>query len=153
MALSIVLAVAVLVAVPSAARAVTMGDIIALSKAGVSADILVAVIDADRTMFTLSAEDILKLKDAAVPDAVVVKMLGTQQEYAIEAPPPLIVGNTPPPPTVVVAPLYFTTPFFVVPGVPVVTPVVPVTQPRGFGRFINDGWIDGRGFGRFINTP
>ena len=23
----------------------------------------------------------------------------------------------------------------------------------GFGRFMNDGWIDGRGFARFVNTP
>ena len=47
---------------------------------------------------------------------------------------------------------YPVVPIFV--GVPVVIPG-PLTfeAPRGFGRFINDGWVEGRGFGRFINTP
>jgi hypothetical protein len=25
--------------------------------------------------------------------------------------------------------------------------------PSGFGRFINDGFVDGRGAGRFLTTP
>jgi hypothetical protein len=153
MAFRVVLAVALLLAAPSAARAVTLDDIVALSKAGVAADILVAVIDADRTIFTLTPDEILVLKDAGVPNAVIVKMLRTQREFVDAAPPPLIVGNAPAPAVTVVVPTYFAWPFFVAPGIPVVTPVAGSLQPRGFGRFINDGWIDGRGFGRFINTP
>jgi hypothetical protein len=151
---------ALLVAVPAAARAVTVDDIVALSKAGVTADILVAVIDADQTMFNLTPEQIIALKKAGVPDEVVVKMVGTRREFRIEedVPPPLIVGEGPPErevtqfwPTVVGVP--FLMPAYVVPVVPVVPvgPARPARVPRsGFGRFVNDGSIPG--FGRF-NTP
>ena len=151
---------ALLLAVPAAARAVTVDDIVALSKAGVTADILVAVIDADQTMFNLTPEQIIALKKAGVPNEVVVKMLGTRREFKVEedVPPPLIVGEGPPErdvtpfwPTVVGIP--FLMPVHVVPVVPVV-PVTPAWRARsartGFGRFVNDGSIPG--FGRFT-TP
>ena len=148
---------ALLLGVPAAARAVTVDDIVALSKAGVTADILVAVIDADQTMFNLTPEQIIALRKAGVPNEVVVKMLGTRREFKIveEVPPPLIVGEGPPArevtpfwPTVVGVP--FLIPSYLVPVVPVVPigPARPARSPRtGFGRFVNDGSIPG--FGRF----
>jgi hypothetical protein len=152
-----VLAAALFVlSVPAAARAVTLDDIIALSRAGVTADILVAVIDADRTIFNLNTDEIVVLKKAGVPNAVIVKMLGTAREFVDEAPPPLIVGadrpaavETSPVPTFMPAGPYFLMPYpiFVAP----VVPGVPVTNVRGFGRFMNNGWVTGRGFGRFMN--
>ena len=154
------LALAVLLwLLPAAARAVTIEDIIALSKAGVSADILIAVIDADRTVFTLTPAEIIRLKRAGVPDPVVVKMLGSPQEFTVEAPPPLIVGVAPPAritSSLAIVPALVPVPVFVaVPVVPVPVVPVPLTYElkRGFGRFINDGWVDGRGFGRFMNAP
>ena len=155
-----VFALVLLLAAPAAARAVTVEDLIALSKAGVTADILIAVIDADRTVFTLTPDEIVLLTNAGVPSAVVVKMLGTAREFVEEVPPPLIVGNSPPPAAVVV-PTYIGLPFFVPPVIGVPPPAVPpsLTLPHSmhsapFGRrFINDGWVEGRGWGRFINTP
>jgi hypothetical protein len=153
---------ALLLAVPAAARAVTVDDIVALSKAGVTADILVAVIDADQTMFNLTPEQIIALRKAGVPNEVVVKMIGTRREFVVheDVPPPLIVGQGPPErevdsafmPAIIgipfLAPLQFVP---VVPVVPVPVAVRPARSPRtGFGRFINDGSI--QGFGRF-NVP
>jgi hypothetical protein len=136
--------------------AVTVDDIVALARAGVTAEVLVAVIDADRSIFSLTPEQIVALKKAGVPDAVVLKMLGSADEFRPEAPPPLIVGADrpePAPPATVVVP-YPILPYPIFVGVPVVVPG-PLTfeAPRGFGRFINDGFVEGRGFGRFINTP
>ncbi len=151
---------ALLLLVPAAARAVTFDDIVALSKAGLTADVLVAVIDADRTVFTLTPEQILVLKDAGVPGEVIVKMLGSAREFGYQAPPPLIVGADPPRAVTVVVPTYIAFPYFVPVGRvarPHAGPVAPRPAPMpvspGFGRFINDGWIDGRGFARFVNTP
>jgi hypothetical protein len=77
---------------PGSARAVTLDDIVALSKAGVSSEILIAVIDADRTIFNLTPGEIVNLKKAGVPNDVILKMLGTAREFVEEVPPPLIVG-------------------------------------------------------------
>lgn len=116
------IALAVL-AVPTAARAVTVPDIIALSKAGVPDVILTALIDADRTIFTLSAEQILALRDAGVSDAVVLKMIGSRQEFepprppVIEPsmPPPAAAESEPPPPSVatVAVPYFVPVPIFI----------------------------------------
>ena len=162
------LAALIVLMLPCAARAVTLDDIIALSKAGVSSEILVAVIDADRTIFNLTPGDIVVLKKAGVPNAVIVKMLGTAREFVEEVPPPLIVGTDRPSapqttdrPTAVemysvptFAPVgpYFVVPYpvFVAPGVFGV-PTVPgtIAQPvRGFGRFGDEAYSR-RGFGRF----
>src|SRR5918996_331347 len=155
---------------PVAARAVTLDDIIALSKAGVSSDILVAVIDADRTIFSLTPGEIIVLKKAGVPNEVILKMLGTAREFVEEVPPPLIVGaDRPTAPATTDRPSAFEMysvptfapvgPYFVVPypiliapgvfGVPTVPGTT--TQPaRGFGRFM-DSSLRSRGFGRFMN--
>jgi hypothetical protein len=95
--------VAVLLLAPAQARAVTVEDIVALSKAGVADSVLVAVIDADQTVFDLTPQQIVDLKRAGVSDSVVVKMVGTTREFARqelrEEPPTLvIIGETPPSP-------------------------------------------------------
>ena len=158
----LVLAALLVLSVPGVARAVTLDDIVALAKAGVSADILVAVIDADRTIFSLNTQDIVLLKKAGVPNSVIVKMLGTAREFVEEVPPPLIVGMDPPSaPVEYSSPAYVTpafvpvVPYFVVPYpvfVAPVTPVVPTQPASGFGRFMNNGWVTGQGFGRFMNN-
>jgi len=159
-----VLAALLVLSLPAAARAVTLDDIIALSKAGVTADVLVAVIDADKTIFNLNTDEIVRLTKAGVPNTVIVKMLGTAQEFVEEVPPPLIVGADRPsaPETSRVPPFMAGTPYLVSPFPVFVTPFFPgvfpgvfqgvPTQPtRGFGRFMNNGFVTGRGSGRFIN--
>lgn len=110
-------------AVPAAASAVTVADVVALSKAGVPDVVLTALIDADRTIFTLGAEQILALRDAGVSDAVVLKMIGSRKEFepplppVIEAtaPPPIAAEGDPPLPTVttIAVPYFVPVPIFV----------------------------------------
>jgi hypothetical protein len=145
------------------ASAVTVHDIIELTKAGLSDDILVALIDADRTVFSLDKNEILTLKKAGVSEAVLLKMLRTRREFdtpattqetdaapATTVPQPpvpevVVIGSQPSPPVTVVVPQYYYVPYSIW-GVPRrhTTPAQPVIAPeyRGFGRFINDGWVN-----------
>jgi hypothetical protein len=157
MTFRVLAAAALLLCAAHPARAVTYDDIVALSKAGVTAEVLVAVIDADRSVFALTPDQILGLKEAGVPDRVVVKMLGSADEFREDPPPPLIVGAEPKAraarrrgefPGVMTAGVLVPYPFFV--GVPVFTAPLTYETPRGFGRFLNDGFVEGRGFGRFL---
>lgn len=66
---------------PALVAAVTLRDIIELSRAGVPDSILTALIDADRTVVTLDAAQVLQLQDERVSEAVVLKMLGTRREF------------------------------------------------------------------------
>lgn len=148
---------ALLLAVAAPARAVTVDDIVALSQSGVGADVLIAVIDADRTVFSLSRDEILALRKAGVPDAVIVRMLESRRDFAEAPQEPLIVGTRPPSVSdsfapVAVVPAFIPYPVFI--GIPVFPVPIAIEPARGFGRFVNDGWIEGRGFGRFITgTP
>jgi hypothetical protein len=162
------LAALMVLMLPGAARAVTLDDLIALSKAGVSSEILVAVIEADRTIFNLTPADIVVLKKAGVPNAVIVKMLGTAREFVEEVPPPLIVGADRPSapettarpssvemhsvPTFAPVGPYFVVPYpiFVAPGVFGVPAVPgPTSQPaRDFGRFMTGPSLGRERFGQ-----
>jgi hypothetical protein len=132
---ALILAVAVLGS-PAVAGAVTLADIIQLSKAGLPDAVLTALIDADRTVFTLNAEQILQLRDAGVSEAVMLKLIGTRRwddapPGVQPARPPqpgefsdgsigpelLIIGDTPPAEPAgqtmtVVVPFGFGSPFF-----------------------------------------
>jgi len=97
-----------------------------------------------------------------VSKTVLLKMLGTRREYepsvethpVTQPQPPqpevVVIGAQPaPPPVTVVVPQYFYVPFSIW-GVPrhhaprpVLQPVLPA-EYRGFGRFINDGWVERR---------
>ena len=71
------LSACVIVLALSAARAdaVTVRDIIELSKAGLSEPVLLALIDVDRSVFTIDTATLKGLKDAGVSDAVIVAMI------------------------------------------------------------------------------
>jgi hypothetical protein len=163
----------IIVCGPSVAAAVTVEEIVALSKAGLPDEVLTALIDADRTMFGLSAEQIISLKDAGVSSAVLLKMLASRREF--EPPPPgatagtetstaqevsrshlLIVGSHPQLPRSQPA-AAVTVPYYYVPFTPYTIGAGGHRRSRhvtsrggapsaGFGRFINDGAR------RFINT-
>jgi len=66
---------AVLVGFPALAGAVTIRDIIELSRAGLDAQIVVALIEADGSRFDLEPGQILELKAEGVADAVIIAML------------------------------------------------------------------------------
>jgi len=156
-----VLALALL-CLPATARAVTVRDIIELTKAGLSDEIITALIDADRTMFTLDAGQIVELKRAGVTPVVLLKMVRSRREFEPPADAPVAADPTPlvtqpdapqvvvigaqpslPSPLEVLVPYYVTVPIW---GThPRHTPVLPAapfmpSEAGGFGRFINDGW-------------
>ena len=149
------------------AAAVSIRDLVELSRAGLSDEVLVALIEADETDFALDAPKILELRQAGVSERVITAMLESgrsrrqaEAAAAAEAVPPaaspvqagapdpyfVIIGEKPPPPAprpqlVLVVPW---APAFGKPGhrPPAVAP--PEAGYRGFGRFINDGWVDQR---------
>ena len=152
--------VAVLLLVPANVRAVTVDDIVALSNAGVTDSILIAVIDADQTVFDLTPQQVLELKQAGVSDTVVVKMVGTAREFEgrpmrREPPSLVIIGEKPPSPEPPPAPTFtVVTPIFF-PAVPVQRATAPdhharppQEHPPEHGRDRarrNDGQIDSFG--------
>jgi hypothetical protein len=147
------------------AYAVSMHDLVALSKAGLGDEVLVALIEADGTVFNLDGPKILELRAQGLSERVITAMIrnglreNTPSPLPEPVPPPpvpqptaaagtaqdpyfVVIGEKPPEPTPPPAPLY------VVPWVPWVAPRIRGAHPapfityRGFGRFINDGWID-----------
>jgi len=86
-----------------------IADVKALAKAGVSEDVIINQIHNSRTIFHLSAADIIDLRDSGVTDKVVNYMIDTQNTVgANTAAPSTVVVQQPPPPlpveTVVIAP-------------------------------------------------
>jgi len=88
----IAIVIAVLFA-PAPASAVTISDIVALSKAGVSEAVIVALITRDKTIFTMSAEEMLALKKEGVGETVLIAMLRSGRD---DVPPPAPVEIYPP---------------------------------------------------------
>ncbi len=66
-------------ALAAPAAALTVPDVIELARAGVPADVITAMIDADGTVFVLSPNQLIELRAAAVADEVIIKMLGTRR--------------------------------------------------------------------------
>src|SRR5262245_56878442 len=79
------------------AEAVTIRDIIELSKAGLSDSVLLALIEVERSGFAIDTATIKKLKDAGVSDVVVVAMIRSGREQLEPPPPPAPVEIQDPP--------------------------------------------------------
>ena len=80
----IVVLAAALVVTPavSSAQNVTATDLIKLSAAGLSDDVLVALIESDGVVFKLAADDILSLRDRGLSQKVIIAMLQTAKKPA-----------------------------------------------------------------------
>lgn len=80
---TLVLALAVLIG-PAVGRAyaVTIRDLVELSKEGVSDAVLIALIETDGSRFKMSADDIRAVRAQGLSDAVVVAMLRTRPATA-----------------------------------------------------------------------
>jgi hypothetical protein len=93
--------VAVLVLVFSLAAgradALTVKDVIELSKAGLSDPVLLALIDVDRSVFSIDTETLKQLKSAGVSDPVVVAMIRSGREPRPEEAMPPVVQPEPAP--------------------------------------------------------
>jgi hypothetical protein len=76
------------------AEAVTIRDLIELSKAGLSDPVLLALIEVDRSVFSIDTATLKQLKDAGVSDAVIVALIRSGRQprpepVAAPAPEPL----------------------------------------------------------------
>ncbi len=161
---------ALFVLLTSSAEAVSVRDIIELSKAGLGDEVLVALIETDGTVFTLDADRILELRAAGVSDGVIVAMLRQGREPLPEPAPapaeavaPLPAEQTftesptaPAQTTVVVVPTAVPWPFAV--GFGTAPAHQRVTRPfqsaAGFGRFLNNGFVtNSPTAGPLPNTP
>ena len=81
----------------SRADAVTIRDLIELSKAGLSDQVLVALIEVDRTVYTLDPATLKQLKDAGVSDAVIIALVRSGRTDAATAPAQATVEPQPAP--------------------------------------------------------
>src|SRR5688500_9546938 len=66
---------ALLLVLSAGAQAASTDEIVALSHKGVGEDVMLAAVENSQTGFNMTAADILKLKDAKVPDKVIMAML------------------------------------------------------------------------------
>ena len=98
---AIVLVVAAMLMVtglPRSARAVSLHDLIALSQAGLSDSVLIALIQTDQTIYGVDAAQVLALKKAGVSDPVIVALLRNGRRPAapaVSSPQPAAAPATP----------------------------------------------------------
>ncbi|HXI70304.1 MAG TPA: YXWGXW repeat-containing protein [Verrucomicrobiae bacterium] len=81
-------------------RPLSVADVMALAKAGISEDVIISQIQNSHTVYHLSATDIIDLRDSGVPDPVVNYMINTPNTVASSPPPTVTVVQPPPPPPV-----------------------------------------------------
>jgi hypothetical protein len=97
------LSAVLVLASPLAARAATTAaQLVALSRAGLSDDILIALIETDGSIFELTADDIMGLHNAGLSDAVIRAMQATQSTARRTMPGPPAPAEAPAPPVVYV---------------------------------------------------
>lgn len=130
--------VAALALTAGRAEALSVRDLIELSKAGLGEPVLLALIDVDHSVFAIDTASLKQLKDAGVTDTVIIAMIRSGRQPPPEpdpaaAPEPVPVQEPPPmpEPQVVVIDHYDAPP-------PVYYPVaVPVYIPVATGAFVN----------------
>lgn len=71
----------------ASAETLTNDDVIALHRAGLSADVIIQKISISDGSFDTSATALVRLKDAGVPDSVITAMLQAKQHGAPAVPP------------------------------------------------------------------
>src|SRR5258708_38146147 len=102
------LILAVLACAPAPAGAVTLAEVVALSKGGVSEQVIVALIERDQTLFSMSPDQLVKLQRDGLSDTILLALLksGRPSDAPLPASPlpvgPPQTAAAPPPPAVVV---------------------------------------------------
>lgn len=108
-----ILAVATIVAgTVQPAQALTIRDVVELSRAGLTDDVLVALIEVDGGIYPTDTATLKSLKDAGVSDRVMIALIRSGRERRVEEPPapapiPTQINDEaavvpPPPPTIVI---------------------------------------------------
>jgi hypothetical protein len=93
--------------VPAAARAVTIDQIVAMSRAGVSDAVIIATIEHDRSVFTLDPAQLVELQKAGVTDTVAVAMIKSgeaREQTSVATPAPAPQAEAAPAPPAEAAP-------------------------------------------------
>jgi hypothetical protein len=167
----VVFAVALLTCATVMAAGVTVDQIIALSKAGVSDDVIVAMIEQDKSVYSIEPERLIALRREGVSERVVLAMVKSGRETApapqaatlplpIPVLPPtigpdiVIVGHAPDRPNV--GGLYFADADVVPVGAAAYAPyafLVPPTRCVTDGRSRVTANSDGAVPGRFMSDP
>ena len=139
--MSIVVIAISMISLASLASALTVRDVIELTKAGVSDQVLLALIEVDHRVYTIDADAVKSLKAAGVSDTVLLAMINAGRTApdpgaaAAPAPPVAMDGMAPAPapqPQVVVIDHSASQPPVQVPvAVPIAVPVaVPISAFR-----------------------
>jgi hypothetical protein len=93
---------------PAPASAVTLAEVVALSKAGVSEPVILALIERDQTLFSMSPDQLVKLQRDGLSDTILLALLksGHPSEALLPKSPVALAAAQPPalppPPAVVV---------------------------------------------------
>jgi hypothetical protein len=99
------IAIAILGLAPGA-EALTIRDIIELSRAGLGEDVLIALIEVDRGIYGIDTDTLKSLKAAGVPEKVIVALVRSGRERPIAEPepvaPPAVEESAPAPQVVVI---------------------------------------------------
>jgi uncharacterized protein YcfJ len=95
---------------PVSPGAVSIDDVIAMTKAGVNEDVIVSHVNNNGVTRPLNTADITYLTQ----NGVTPRVIQTMQNPARQVPPPqpVVVEGAPPPPPVVVAPAYYYDPYW-----------------------------------------
>ena len=87
----------VLPLIPASAEAVTLRDIIELTKAGLGDNVLLALIEVDGGVFNIDTETLTKLKTAGVSEQVIVALVRSGRTRPVEEPAPAVDAPEPQP--------------------------------------------------------
>jgi hypothetical protein len=93
---------------PTPASAVTIAEVVALSKGGVSEPVILALIERDQTLFSMSPDQLVKLQREGLSDTILLALLksGRPNDAALPKDPVASGASqpagAPPPPAVVV---------------------------------------------------
>jgi hypothetical protein len=83
---------------PAAASAVTVRDVVELTRAGVGEEVLLALIEVDRSIFPIDAATIKELKSSGVSERVILAMVRSGREVAPLEQPAAQAADAPDPP-------------------------------------------------------
>jgi hypothetical protein len=81
---------------PLTASAVTVRDVVELTRAGVGEEVLLALIEVDRSIFPIDAATIKELKSSGVSERVILAMVRSGREVAAAVEQPVPVPVDPP---------------------------------------------------------
>ncbi|MDZ4805919.1 MAG: hypothetical protein SGI90_13750 [Candidatus Eisenbacteria bacterium] len=79
----LIVIVALALMIPALAQAMTIAEVIKLSKSGIGDEVVLSQIDASDQVFTLTVDDILELKKSGVSDRIITYMINTGKDDEI----------------------------------------------------------------------